>query len=206
MAVSNRDRIQKGFEVLAEGLEPFVDARMSKSAPGGDWIAMQEAREEENNGSRKVYERHDPAVLLRCITGDWRVFSRVLTRSQRSLADELIGTRNSWAHNSKFSADDTYRALDTMERLLLAAEAKSEAEALRQMRLDLQRVAFEAETRKAVGQTEAGSSVAGVGVKPWREVLQPHDDVIAGRYLGAEFAADLATVASGSASEDYADL
>ena len=57
MATSNRDRVQKGFEVLAEGLEPFVDQKMGAAVPGGDWIALLEARDEQKNGVRKKYDK-----------------------------------------------------------------------------------------------------------------------------------------------------
>ena len=65
MAISNRDRVQKAFEFLAEGLEPFVDQKMGVAAPEGDWIALLEARDEQKNGVCKTYDKHDPAVLLR---------------------------------------------------------------------------------------------------------------------------------------------
>jgi hypothetical protein len=161
VAVSNRDRVQKGFETLAEGLEPFIDEKMSAAAPTGDWIAMLEARDEQKNGVRKTYDKNDPAVLLRCLTEEWRVFSRSLSRAQQSFASELRDTRNRWAHNDKFSADDTYRALDTMERLLQAVGASEQADAVRQIRIDLGRTSVEAETRKAVAQTDSSVSVAG---------------------------------------------
>jgi len=111
MALSNRDRVQRGFELLAEGLEPFVDQRMSAAAPGGDWIGLLEARDEQRNGVRKRYERHDPAVLLRCITEDWRVFSGSMSRAQQGFASELPDTRNRWAPNEEFTAGDRNRAL-----------------------------------------------------------------------------------------------
>ena len=45
------------------------------------------------------------------------------------------------------------------------------------------------------------------GLKPWREVLPPHDDVATGNFQAAEFAADLykVVVTSEDASSDYAD-
>ncbi|MBN2361667.1 MAG: ATP-binding protein [Deltaproteobacteria bacterium] len=42
-------------------------------------------------------------------------------------------------------------------------------------------------------------------LKPWREVAEPHADVASGRYAQAEFAADLAQVASGKAEAEYQD-
>ncbi len=205
MAVSNRDRVQRAFELLAVGLEPFVDQKMGAAAPDGDWIGLLEGRDEQKNGMRKSYDKHDPAVLLRCITEDWRVFSRSLSRAQQSFATELRETRNRWAHNDKFSADDTYRALDTIERLLQAVGAAEQADAVRQVRLDFGRVSVEAETRKAVAQSEVGVQVPGAGLKSWREVLRPHDDVATGNFSASEFAADLARVAKGEGSVEYVE-
>ena len=43
-------------------------------------------------------------------------------------------------------------------------------------------------------------------IKPWREVIEPHPDVASGRYLQAEFAADLAQVVySKNAEPEYQD-
>jgi HEPN superfamily Swt1-like protein len=41
-----------------------------------------------------------------------------LSRVEQGFATELKDAGNRWAHGDPFSADDTYRALDTMERLL----------------------------------------------------------------------------------------
>ena len=44
------------------------------------------------------------------------------------------------------------------------------------------------------------------GLNPWREVLQPHDDVATGNFHASEFAADLYKVATGGeADSDYAE-
>ena len=205
MAISNRDRVQKGFELLADGLGPFVDQKMGAAAPDGDWISLLESRDEAKNGVRKSYDKNDPAVLLRCITDDWRVFHRSLSRAQQSLASELRETRNRWAHNDKFSADDTYRALDTIERLLQAVNATEQAESVRKVRLDFGRTNVEAETRKAVAQADTGLGVAGTGMKGWREVLHPHDDVATGNFSASEFAADLAKVSRGEGTVEYVE-
>jgi len=205
VAISNRDRVQKGFEFLADGLGPFVDQKMGAAAPEGDWIGLLESRDEAKNGVHKSYDKNDPAVLLRCITDDWRVFHRSLSRAQQSLASELRDTRNRWAHNDKFSADDTYRALDTIERLLQAVNATEQADAVRKVRLDFSRTSVEAETRKAVAQAETGVSVVGTGMKGWREVLHPHDDVATGNFSASEFAADLAKVSKGEGTAEYVE-
>jgi len=55
-------------------------------------------------------------------------------------------------------------------------------------------------------RTVAGNPDA-EGLQPWREVLQPHEDVATGNFQASEFAADLYKVASGARvqSRDYSD-
>jgi len=88
----------------------------------------------------------------------------------------LRDVRNKQAHGHAFTADDTYRALDTMERLLTAVGGVDQAEQVRHLRADHQRTTFEAETKRLVKQQDVTVSVAGQGLRPWREVLAPHDD------------------------------
>ena len=40
MALSNRDRVGKAFELLRDGLRPFIDQTIGRLAPGADWAAM----------------------------------------------------------------------------------------------------------------------------------------------------------------------
>jgi predicted AAA+ superfamily ATPase len=207
MAISNRDRVSKGFDVLSAGLLEFVDRQMISAAEaiGDDWIKIIEKRDEAKNGVKKIYEKEDPAIQLKVITEEWRVFGKVLSRAQQSLASELREVRNSWAHSKKFDNDDTYRILDTMERLLIAAGAPVEGETIRQMRQDHQRLVFESETKKAILNTNNGVSVAGTGLKSWREVLRPHEDVATGNYSASEFAADLYMVSQNEGSSEYVE-
>jgi predicted AAA+ superfamily ATPase len=207
MAISNRDRVSKGFDVLSAGLFEFVDRHMLAAMEGvaSDWIQVIEKRDETKNGVKKNYEKEDPAVQLRVITEEWRVFGKVLSRAQQSLATELREVRNSWAHSKKFDNDDTYRILDTMERLLIAVGAPNEADAIRQIRQDHQRLVFESETKKAILNSGTGLSVAGTGLKSWREVLRPHEDVATGNYSASEFAADLYMVSQNEGSSEYVE-
>ena len=205
MAMSNRDRVDRGFELLAAGLEPFVDGLMSAAAgSSGDWVALLEAREGQRHGTAKKYHRSDPALLLKVLTEEWRVFKDRLSRTEQVMASELRDTRNKVAHHEGFNADDTYRALDTMERLLTAVGGVEQAEEVRRLRLDHQRATYEAETRRAV-KSAAVPSVPGAGLKPWRDVIRPHDDVATGKFKAAEFAADLHKVALGEGSAEYVD-
>jgi predicted AAA+ superfamily ATPase len=198
MATSNRERVGRAFELLAAGLGPFVERQLKTSGGQGLLGGLRGPGEE---GSLQ-----DPAFLLRAMTEAWdSAFRQRLTKADRNLVFELRDTRNKWAHNEAFNADDTYRALDSVERLLMAVDAREAGEVGRS-KTELRRLLHESETRKAVAAAP-GTSGAVAGLRPWREVIVPHDDVAAGRYDLAEFAADLhqvATKAENTASE-YAD-
>src|SRR4051794_41730097 len=75
MATSNRDRIGRGFELLAMGLEPFVDQLMAAAAgSSGDWLALLEARDSQRHGNAKKLSKSDAGLLLRVLTEEWRGF------------------------------------------------------------------------------------------------------------------------------------
>ncbi|MBV9142989.1 MAG: DUF499 domain-containing protein [Pseudonocardiales bacterium] len=205
MAISNRDRVGRAFELLAEGIGPFVEQHMSAAAAGADWLEVLAARDEARHGTTRKLSRTDPHLLLRVLNEEWRVFKDHLSRVEQSFATELRDARNRLAHNEAFPAEDTSRTLDTAERLLTATGATAQADEVRRMRLDHQRASFELETRRIVRQRETSFDIAGRGLKPWREVLPPHDDVATGNFSASEFAADLHMVARGEGAEEYVD-
>ncbi len=118
---------------------------------------------------------------------------------------ELREVRNKWAHQQAFSTDDAYRALDSIQRLLNAVSAAQEASEVERQKYEVLRVRFEEqarhETRRAAVAPIEGKLA--VGLRPWREVVTPQPDVTSGRYLFAEFAADLGQVHRGAGSDEY---
>jgi hypothetical protein len=139
MAINNRDHIEHGLALVANGLGPFVDTRMAAAVPDGqDWMAVLAARDHSRYSTERRYSMSDARFLLRVVTEEWRAFKDQLSRAEQSFASELRETGNRWAHSEEFSADDTYRALDTMERLLTAIGAAEQADEVRGLRLGLQ--------------------------------------------------------------------
>ncbi len=205
MALSNRERIDRGFQELAGGLRPFVDRIMSAHVPGGQkwwqWYAAQEKAAGRNAG--KV-NPDDPAVLLNAIVSNQKPFMERLSMVERNYAAELKDFRNKHAHHEEISGDDVTRALDTMERLLTAVGSVAEATSIRQLREDHQRGAYESRARKKAARTDV-VAVAGSGLKSWRDIVAPHDDVAGGQFNAAEFAADLHAVATGEGETEYGD-
>jgi hypothetical protein len=211
MATSNRDRVGRAFERLAEALDEFISTTVALAVPEGqNWTALLAARDAAKGISGKAYDRGDVQTQLRMLTENvtgqlqpgWYPFDEKLSRSEKSLASELRETRNDWAHMKPFSADDAYRALDTAERLLRAIGAPADADAVRDERVALRRLSSESQDRRVVAAVD---TVGTEGLKPWREVLQPHRDVAAGNFQAAEFAADLHRVAAGQAEGEYGD-
>ncbi|MEW6213264.1 MAG: Swt1 family HEPN domain-containing protein, partial [Acidobacteriota bacterium] len=206
MATSNRERIGKALEVLNAGLQPFIEREM-QAALGDRW--EEEARSatgDERKPSRKS-KTWDTHALLSVMWNQWNaVFGRKLSQAERSIVSELRDVRNRWAHQEAFNIDDTYRALDSMQRLLVAISAPEAAEIDKQKH-EVLRIRFEEqarrETKKAAVAPIEGQPAG--GLLPWREIVTPHPDVASGRYQQAEFAADLGQVHRGEGSDEYRD-
>lgn len=212
MALSNKEQVGKGLDLLASALEPFIAEVLAPLAPGDhNWTGLLAAKDEAHGGVRPAgYNPLDLQVQLRVLIerlGEHGFpFDVSLSRAERNLAGELIDVRNRVAHNESFTPDDSYRALDTVERLLRAIGAVPEADQVRSMRLDVQRGAYEQETRRAT-RAAGTPDTADPDLPPWRDVLQPHVDVQNGTFATSEFAADLYRVAIAPAetSDEYRD-
>src|SRR4029450_9716874 len=87
------------FEVIAEGLAPWVDRRMSAHLAGDDWILVAAGK----LGKRPdiAVSLTDPQFQLEVMTRFWGpVFSKELDSSLRDVVKELLEARNFWAHMS----------------------------------------------------------------------------------------------------------
>ena len=190
MATSNRDRIDAGLQLLGQGLAAVRGlgdgrVRSGRAGLGGD------ARRAEQRAARdqlQLTRVDDPRFLLTVLTDEWRLFKDKLSRAEQSFASELRDTGNKWAHGAAFSADDTYRALDTMERLLRRGRRHDRGGRGAQAAAGRAAGGVQLRDRRAV---QVVTGVEGHGLKPWREVIMPHQDVRDGNMRGAEFAADL---------------
>lgn len=157
LALNNRDRVGRGLDLLASGLGPFVDARMASAPAGGsDWMTALATREQSRYRGRHRLSLCDCGFLLQVVTEEWGAFRDHLSRIERGFATELRDTRNRWAHGEPFSADDTYRALDTTERLLAAVGAAEQASQVRRVRLDFPRCTGASCRWPGAGATEQG--------------------------------------------------
>lgn len=211
MALSNRDRVDRALQATSAALDPFITQHLAAEIPAGlDWTSILQVKDEAAHGtSGKLYARNDVQAQLRMLTerlGNLGYpFNSKLSRAERNLAGELREVRNNWAHGDAFSFDNTYRALDTGERLLRAIGAVASADRVKRDRAELQRANIEQQTRRDVRDSDAITGLADDTLTPWREVIRPHADVLSGRFTESEFAANLHTVAhaDGHGSPEY---
>lgn len=207
MALSNRDRIDRMFQTMAPVLDDFISATVGQGdrALGAEWVKLVALKDSRNGIADRPYDALDPQVQFRILTErnitggfekGWYPFNDALGRAGESYASELREVRNTWAHNGSFSDDDAYRALDTGERLLRLLGAASDADTVKAARQELRRITADKADKRVIKSVADNPEAA--GLKPWREVLPPHDDVATGNFAASEFAADLYKVATGS--------
>lgn len=208
MAITNHERVGKALDALKDGLRPFIEREM-KSAFGAAWVAKVKDILSDTRliGPGSEDTMGDVAVMLVLMDRVWSdVFRQVLGKAERSLVNELLEIRHRWAHQRTFTSDDAYRALDSASRLLSAVSAP-QADEVDRMKQELLRVRFDEQTRgekRKAAATAIESQIADT-LKPWREIVTPHQDVASGRYQQAEFAADLWQVHLGEGSDEYRD-
>lgn len=210
MAQSNRGRVNDGFEILAQALDAFL-TRVIAVDDNSSWIDILELTDNQrsNGRGRQEYSATDPQCSLRFITegttnrfrSNWWPLRRYLDRPEEALASELRETRNLWAHNAAFNVDDTYRALDTMQRLATAIKDKKSAEELAAQRNGVRII----QGRKEDEETSrtADINISGDNLQPWRQIVTPHPDVANGTFNASGFAADLHTVATLSTNDRH---
>lgn len=205
MAITNHERVGKALELLRVGLTPFVE-REFKAKYGDTWaFEVKDVLSDTRLGAGKAESLNDIAALLVVMDRKWGdVFRQILGKTERSLVNEILGVRNNWAHQAPFSSDDAYRALDSAARLLSAISA-SQADDVERMKTELLRVRFDEQARSEKRKSSSTAIESGVtaSLKPWREVVMPHEDVASGRYQQAEFAADLWQVHLGEGTDEY---
>lgn len=208
MAKSTRQYVFEGMEILPEALIPFVEKRLESSLPGHWQVQIVEKLPGlKPNGKGEI--NWDQAALLNAMDRFWMdAFKAVLGRAERSIVNELVDVRNKLSHNESFTYDDAERALDSMRRLMEAISAGEVAEQLGKMRDTILRTKFTElarnEERKKTQRSDISVETV-AGLLPWRDVVEPHQDVATGEFQQAEFAADLGKVHNGSAPSEYRD-
>ena len=207
MSKSNRQYIFDALELLPDALKPFVETRLS-GAITGHWQAAVKDRVDTLRVTNGELDWDLPGLLKAMMSFWGDAFKAVLGPTERAYVSEILEVRNRFAHDTPFTYDDTERALDTIKRLLESVSAGEAAEKLAAMRTAVLRRRIDEQRRNEERKSAPGASIrtgTNGGLRPWRDVIRPHDDVASGKFQTAEFAADLSTVHSGKAGPEYRD-
>src|SRR4051812_9198603 len=107
MAITNRDRVGKGLDLLNAGLQPFVEREL-RHVHGDRWQDVaREGQPPDRGRGRNADRLHlDTHALLAVMWNQWNpVFGRTLGNAERSLVSELRDVRNKWAHQEPFTGN-----------------------------------------------------------------------------------------------------
>ena len=200
-AFAAKGRVERGLEALRVTLAAYVE-RMMKKRYGGRWRQYaSRAGGGRPDGELDVYAQ------LKTVLDHWRdVFSEdARLRKARSYVSLAMDARNSAAHFAgRMSAREAIRYLDAMRELALATGGGAQVKTIGAL--------YDDQLAEAGGEQAAEPRLPGLDepraagpLRPWREVCQPHPDVLSARFSDAEFAANLALVDQGVGSEEYVD-
>ncbi|MEQ8958192.1 MAG: Swt1 family HEPN domain-containing protein, partial [Coleofasciculus sp. C2-GNP5-27] len=126
----NKEWVDQALEEdLVPGLKRFIQRQMKK-AYGKNWLQDARLGLQDYHLEGDDLKWRDPQVVLKLIIDHWNNAFRDAAKFghfQRSLVSELLQVRNEVKHNQieKFDDDYTFRALDSMARLLVATDDKS---------------------------------------------------------------------------------
>ncbi len=132
MAISNHERVGRALNLLCQGLYPYVKQEI-QAVYSNNWEKEAKSCLPNNKPLKQKSVdsilSEDVATLLLVMSKQWdKVFTKNLNSTENGLVVELIQVRNNWAHRPLFfSTAETYRALDSIARLLKAVSA-SEAD------------------------------------------------------------------------------
>ncbi len=206
MATTNRDRVGRTLEQVADGLGPWM-VQLLAAKHGDDWpAAVASAAGGPPKGNKQSVD--DPAYLFWVFDKQWHgLFRDKVGFPEKRAVSALWDARTSWAHNNKFTDDQAERIMGEADLLLRAIGAVDQADDVDEMRRDLRRVRYEKDRKREANQVRRNLDVSidSTGAPAWRDVIEPHDDVARGEFELAQFAADLRLVAQGKAGPEYGD-
>jgi hypothetical protein len=200
MGTSYRAQVAVAFEILAEGLAPFVDARMSATFPGDDWILMAAGK----LGKRRdvLVSLSDPHFQLEVMNRWWGpAFSSGLSDGDRSRIGELRTSRNHWAHPDQDHPLDIDAALSVVQNgeELLRAIGSNEAERMADLQEQLR---WESVREVAL---EQGLTESEAVLQQLAELKDEHDE-LQHQLAAAREAAQSASGRSRAVSRQLAEL
>ncbi len=201
-AYGAKQKVDQALEALRVGLSPYVAERM-KQRHGNHWRQYVSRATGGDTGSEL-----DGYGLLKTILDNYSEVFRhdARMRKARSYVSLALDARNATSHFDGMMQDrEALRYLDAIRELLDAIGAKEQVAIVDKLYEGQKRASPEAAAEATAGARQLDEPPPPAKLRPWREVAQPHPDVLEARFTDAEFAANLAHVDQGVGSEEYTD-
>lgn len=133
----DHQRIGSALDLLSEGIFPFFEQEL-RATYVDRWEETARSSCRSQSTAQPGAFHWDAQAILTVMWDTWNsVFRRNLGIVERSVISELREFRNRWAHQTPFSEDDSYRVLDSVQRLLIACNAANVAAQVEELKLDL---------------------------------------------------------------------
>lgn len=180
MALSAGEWVGRALDLTAKGLVPFVASHLPD-----------------------YHGELDVASLLG-IVATQDAFRDSLSEIEAGYIRELLDASGRLAdEGAAFSEPDARRLLDTTVRLLHAAGAAREAEDADDALAEFDDLAARARPRRVDRASVVLPGTEGLDIKPWWQVITPHQDIREGNFNASQFAANLYNVVHGKATPEY---
>lgn len=118
---SYQDIVTSTLETLTLELQGYVAAQLQEAYQDA-WLSKARSSFRNDRSVTKLSDEvadWDAHALLTIMWDHWNAaFRQKLGLFERSLVAELRAFRNRWAHQRNFNFDDTYRLMDSVQRLL----------------------------------------------------------------------------------------
>ena len=150
----------------------------------------------------------DAYGLLKTILDNWQeAFAKDMPRAvapSSRTSRWTDGTRYAHAAGA-IDAVEALRTLDAMAEVLKAARATNPAAQVRTLHAEQARELGPAAAPVAEPQPNLIEPATPQRLRSWRDVVNPHPDVLESRFKQSEFAADLTAVDLGRAAPEYSE-
>ncbi|MFM9863449.1 MAG: DUF499 domain-containing protein [Micropepsaceae bacterium] len=203
-------RVDKALRLLTPALQPIIERELRRVYRNNWQQNLSVAHG--TNASQPL----DAYAALKTMIDNWQTcFKDSLKAKTRTDVSKALDGRNAVSHASgEIPAADAISYLTAIRGIAEAILAKSVVDSAKQLIDDQIKAAAAAMgvapelalkklTEPAAAQLDLGDGK--YEWKPWRDVAPPHPDVMAARFVEAEFAADLSTVARDEGADTYRD-
>jgi predicted AAA+ superfamily ATPase len=203
-------RIDKALRLLAPAMQPIIERELRR-VYRGNWRQNLSVAH-----GTDISKPLDAYGALKTMIDNWQsCFKDTFKQKTRTDVSKALDSRNAVSHaSSEIPAADAISYLTAIRGVAEAISAKTVIDGVKPLINDQIKAAAEAMgvapeiAVKKLSEPIAPQLELGDGKyvwKPWRDVAPPHPDVMSARFVEAEFAADLSTVARNQGADTYRD-